>query len=331
MPTIRVYRTPLDNAYGYSLFGGKPHPLGEAEQEYLYMERVTDLRGRVLSETRYTPGAGIANRIERRFQGDRLMEEREEFMEVGSVVSRKHTYEGSRETVRIFFGEELDEVIERELRPDGSIASERSKDANGELKGATTWDEAGRVTYSESLGMIQRCSYDAAGNLAELIVDRDGVQTIERTRATPEGGHETEIFDADELVGKRTLTREPRRSIMTETKGERVTASRAEELDEAGRVTHAEESAERDAGYIEKAEIRYSYHEDGKPKREEIVSQMLSLGGALIRPVSSGFRELAFDAQGRTTEALLAGFGSRDQDLEDEAYYRFEYLEAPTA
>ena len=247
-------------------------------------------------------------------------------MEVGSVVSRRHSYDGSREVVRTFFGEELDEVVERELRPDGSPASEKAKDANGELKSATAWDEGGRVTYSESLGMIQECSYDSLGNLIEVTVDRDGVRTIERTRIAPDGSHETDIFEGDELVGKRVLVREPRRSVMTETKGDRVTATRVEETDETGRIVHVEDSAERDAGYIERAEIRYQFHEDGKPKREDVVTQVLSLGGALIRPVASGFRELAYDKEGRVTEALLAGFGSRDQDLEDDAYYRFEYV-----
>jgi hypothetical protein len=95
------------------------------------VEEIYDAGGRLLSETRFSPAGLAVHRRESRYDSGRLLEEREEFAYAGSVVVRLHEYEGSTETIRVLFGDELDEVIVRELRDDGSVASEDSTDADG--------------------------------------------------------------------------------------------------------------------------------------------------------------------------------------------------------
>jgi len=324
MPRIAVYRTALPDAFHCSLFDGKKDPRKSIEGEYLAVEEIYDAGGRLLSETRFSPAGLAVHRRESRYDSGRLLEEREEFADAGSVVVRLHEYEGSTETIRVLFGDELDEVIVRELRDDGSVASEDSTDADGGLRSATDWDTGGRVTYAESLGMAQRYAYDEAGNIVELVAEKDGIEAVERARVLEGKIVEVDIFEAGEPVGKRTYAREPRRVLMTETTHGRATATRLEEYDEAGSLALQEESIELSPGTFRRSIYRFSREPDGKPRKIEVSREDIFEGMRAARPPVSGFREFLYDGERRISETLLAGF-SDDERLEEDSYYRFEY------
>jgi YD repeat-containing protein len=330
VPKVLVYRTPLPDPFHYSLFGDKPHPKEAKAADYLFRDAVYDAEGRLLSLCKHAEDDAIDYRQKMRYQGGRLVEEREEFVEVGSVVTRAHEYDGTMETVRILFDGELDEIVVREHRIDGSPASERSEDSSGGLRSLTEWDAAGRVVHSESIGGVQHSTYDDAGNLVELVVEKDGIETIEKTCAPHGNVEEVEIWESGELVGKRALERGGGKATITETRGDEVISVRTEEYDGDGRLVHVEDSTTHAGGYMVRTIGSFTIDGHGKVKREDISSQQLPVkGGLSIGPnvLSAGFREMNFGANGRISEVLLAGFGNRDPELEDDSYYRFEYAD----
>jgi hypothetical protein len=326
VPGVKIFRTPLDDPFHYSLFGEKEHPPRESAGEYLYKERVHDAEGRLLSAKEFSPGGEVSHSRALKYGGGLLVEEREEYADAGSVVTRAHAHGPGRETIRVMFDGELDEVMERETRRNGSVASERSTDASGELRILMEYDEGGRVVHSEAMGVTQRCVYNEAGNLVELRIEKDGEETMEKTRVGSQGIEEVEIFESGELVGKRVIEREPGKVRMTETRGDSVIATRVEESDAEGRLVRVDDMSERFPGRVDKTSWKCTYHEDGRPKREDVSGESMALH-AYTAPPFSGFREMKYDAAGRLSEVLLCGFGNRDADLEDDSYYRFEYSE----
>lgn len=326
VPGLRIFRTPLDDPFHYSLFGGEEYPPRESAGEYLYKERVHDAEGRLLSARDFSPGGEVSHTRTLRYRSGLLAEEREEFADAGSVVTREHAHEAGRDTIRVMFDGEFDEIIEREFREDGSVISDRSTDAAGGLRILMEYDAGGRVIHSEALGVVQRCVYDGSGNLTELRIEKDGEETVEKTRVGPAGTEEVEIFESGELVGRRVMEREPGKVRMTETRGDRVLATRVEESDAEGRLVRVDDMSERSMGRVDKASWQCAYHDDGRPKREEVSGESMALH-AYAAPPFSGFRETKYDGAGRLSKVLLCGFGNRDAELEDDSYYRFEYME----
>ena len=96
-----------------------------------------------------------------------------------------------------------------------------------------------------------------------------------------------------------------------------------EEKDDRGRVLKSVNSIDRH-GIIYVQTACYSYEGDSdKPSMMRLDRVAILDPDAPPRPLSSGFRQSRYDAQGRPSEILLADIV--EGDFEPDSYYRIEY------
>jgi YD repeat-containing protein len=319
---IVMYRTPLADPQGFSLRGDGPHPREAGAAEYLYHEREVDDAGHEALFVRHAPGKDVLYRKATRWEAGRRVGEEEYFAETGATVIHEILRTGDEETERVLFDGELDSTIVRTFRPDGTLSVEKVLDASGELTSLTEHDGAGRVVHQTDPRSEQLFRYDPSGEIAEVVTIADGERTVESTvfeSGVPVGAIVTR--DGQE-IGRRTIAREPRRRVEEETRAGRVVLRRVEDLDAAGRTLSLEESSERGDGSLVETRRAQEWSDDGR-LLASTVEAWIRVPGAGRMKAAFGRREMTYDGEGRIAELLLQD--TRDEELEDDSYYRFEY------
>lgn len=318
---VTVYRTPLSSPQAFSLHGGR-HPREAASKEHLCLEREIDDAGHETLFVRRAQGGDVLYRKATRWEAGRRAGEEEFFAETGATVVHDIAREGDAETERVLFDGELDSIIERTYRPDGTLSSERIRDAAGELTGLTERDPAGRVVRQLDRRSEQRFTYDPSGEIAQAVSIEGGEETVETT--VFEGGEPTVtvISHGGTEIGRRTVEREGRRRVEQERRGGRVVLRRVEELDAGGRPISFEESAERGDGTLLETRRAQEYSGDGRLLRATVDAWVTVPGGGRLQ-AAAGRREMSWDSEGRLAEMLL--HDARDEEFEDNSYYRFVY------
>lgn len=319
---ITVHRIPLDNPQAFSLRGSGQHPREAGGAEYLCLERELDDAGHETLFVRHDPEGEVLYRKATRWEAGRRSGEEEFFAETGATVTHEIVRTAEAETERVLFDGELDAVIERTLRPDGTIASERVLDASGDLRSLTERDAAGRVVYQEDPRSSQRFSYDASGEIAEIVTAADGTETVETTlfeAGVPVGAV---VSCGGEEIGRRTVTRGEHRRTEEEMQRGRVVLRRVEDLDSEGRAVRLEEYYERSDGAQVESRRTQEWSADGH-LLATTVEGWLTVPGAGRVKAAFGRREMSYDGEGRVAEVLLQD--AQDEELEDNSYYRFEY------
>jgi YD repeat-containing protein len=319
---VEVYRTPLADPPSYALHGGGRHPREAGGTEHLCVEREIDDAGHETLVVRHAPGGDVLYRKTTRWDGGRRVGEEEFFAETGATVTHEIVRDGGTETERVLFDGELDSSIERTFLPDGTLSSERELDASGSVARLTERDDAGRVVRQADLRSEQRFTYDPSGEIAELVSSENGEETVESTVFEAGVPTATVIRRGGNEIGRRTVTREGRRRIEEETRGGRVVLLRVEELDEAGRPLSLEEKALRGDGTLLESRRSQQWSADGRMLRATVEAWLTVPGDRRVL-TATGRREMTYDGEGRLAEMLLDE--ARDEELEDNSYYRFEY------
>jgi hypothetical protein len=319
---IAVYRTPLSRPHAFSLRGDLPHPRETGGKEHLFLERALDDGGHETLVVRYAPGGDVTYRRIARWEGTRRTAEEEFFAETGATVTHEIVRGDGTETERILFDGELDSTIERTVLPDGTFASERVMDAAGDLTSLAERDRDGRVIRQADRISEQRFTYDRSGELEMLTTTVEGETTVETTvfeAGLPTG---TIISRGGEEIGRRTMTREGDRRVEEEIHGDRVVLRRVEELDPDGRPVGIEETALRGDGSLLETRHTQEWSAGGFVQQTTVAAWLTVPGGGRVN-AGAGRRQMTRDPEGRLVELLLQD--TRDEEFEDNSYYRFAY------
>ncbi len=320
---ISVYRTPLASPQVYSLHGGGKHPREAGAEEHLWLERDIDDAGRETLLVHRTPVGDIHYRKTTRWRDDQRTGEEEFFAETGAAVTHEFIRDGGNVTERVLFDGELETTIERTYYlPGGTLASERTLDASGELAGFLELDHAGRVVHQADAHTEQRFSYDPSGEVAEAVTITDGEETVETTSFEAGRPVATVIVRDGEEIGRRTISREGRRVIEEETRDSRLVLRRVEESDTEGRLLSLEESSVRADGTVVETRRVQDWSAEGMLLRSTAENRLTIPGAGRVQTGNSR-HELAYDDAGRIAERLLDG--SPQEDFEGDSYYRYEY------
>jgi YD repeat-containing protein len=132
----------------------------------------------------------------------------------------------------------------------------------------------------------------------------------------------TVIVRDGEEIGRRTISREGRRTIEEETRDGRLVLRRVEESDTEGRLLSLEESSARADGTVVETRRAQEWSAAGLLLRST-VENWLTVPGAGRMQTGNSRHELAYDGAGKITERLLDG--SPQEDFEGDSYYRYEY------
>jgi len=318
---ISVYRTPLSSPQAFTLHGGR-HPREAGVKEHLFLEREIDDAGHETLVVRRAPGGDVLYRKATRWEAGRRSGEEEYYAETGATVVHDIAREGEAETERVLFDGERDSTVERTYRPDGTLASELIRDAAGGLTSLTERDEAGRVVRQLDQRSQQRFTYDPSGEIAEAVSIEGGEETVETTVFAAGEPVATVISRGGTEIGRRTVEREGRRRIEEERRGERVVLRRVEDLDEGGRPHTCEESQLRSDGTLVETRRVQEWSGDGRLLRATVEAWVTVPGGGRLN-AAAGRREMSWDGEGRLAEMLL--HDARDEEFEDNSYYRFVY------
>jgi hypothetical protein len=319
---IAVYRTPLSSPQAFSLRGDLPHPREAGGKEHLFLERVLDDGGHETLVVRHAPGGDVTYRRVTRWEAVRRTAEEEFFAETGATVTHEIVHRDGTETERILFDGELDSTIERTYLAEGTLASERVMDAAGGLTNLTELDRDGRVVRQADQASEQRFTYDRSGVLEILTTTVEGETTVETTvfeAGLPIG---TTISHEGKEIGRRTMTREGARRVEEEIRDGRVVLRRVEELDQAGRPVGVEETTMRSDGSLLETRHTQEWSAGGFVQQTTVLAWITVPGGGRVS-AGAGRRQMTHDPDGRLVELLL--HDARDEEFEDNSYYRFEY------
>jgi hypothetical protein len=319
---IAVYRTPLSRPHAFSLHGDLPHPREAGGKEHLFLERALDDGGHDTLVVRHGPGGDVTYRRVARWEGARRTAEEEFFAETGATVTHEIVRGDGTETERILFDGELDSTIERSFRPDGTLASERVMDAAGDLTNLTERDQGGRVVRQADQASEQRFTYDRSGELEIITTTVEGETTVETTvfeAGLPTG---TIISRGGTEIGRRTITRDDHRRVEEEIRDGRVVLRRVEELDPDGRPVGIEETTMRGDGSLLETRHAQEWSAGGFVQQATMEAWITVPGGGHVN-AGAGRRQMTHDPEGRLVELLL--HDARDEEFEDNSYYRFEY------
>jgi hypothetical protein len=319
---ITVYRTPLSSPHAFSLRGDRPHPREAGGKEHLFIERALDDGGHETLVVRHAPGGDVTYRRVTRWEGTRRTAEEEFFAETGATVTHEIVRGDGAETERILFDGELDSTIERTFLPDGTLASERVMDAAGGLTNLTERDRDGRVVRQADPVSEQLFTYDRSGELEILTTTVEGETTVETTvfeAGLPTGSI---ISRGGEEIGRRVMSRESHRRVEEEIRDGRVVLRRVEELDPSGRPLGIEETAMRADGSLLETRHSQEWSAGGFVQQTTVVAWLTVPGGGRVS-AGDGRRQMTHDPEGRLVELLLQD--ARDEEFEDNSYYRFEY------
>lgn len=324
---VRAWGTRLPDPYNYSILGGAEHPSVRSDKEVLFSEREFDDKGREVAFHRWKDNdreqAHYSRETEYGLDGKKLRET-EYFDESGSTVVHKiaRTAEGEVETVE--YDGELESTYERSFHPDGRIRAERLLDAEGEPVELGEWDAEGRLVRNETPDKVLELEYE--GNIpvrrCETIGETETVETVELEGGRP--ARSLVLVDGEE-ASRKTWTYEGRKVTVEERDLDGDLVSRnVDELDEAGRPLYREEFAERESRVFMRSIWRNEYWPDGRFK-QSVLERTIVIERAPPRPYRNGFRQATWDEAGRMKELLLSEW--REDDFEENSYYRFEYEE----
>jgi len=181
MPKTIIYRVPLQDAWSVSILGDKPRPDFKPDEEAKSLEIEYDEAGREVSRIRYGGRGEVAESKRTAYAEDgRPASTVEYFAESESEVFhgfKRESAEGGGilETERILYSGELDSMVERRFRADGTLEGERTLDADGEETGIIRYDGEGRPLpdEGEADGIVTETREE--GNRREEIArDADG-------------------------------------------------------------------------------------------------------------------------------------------------------------